>query len=284
MSGKVCLVTGATAGIGAVAARAIAERGANVVIVGRNPSKCEATADEIRRSTGNSAVEFIVGDISSQAGVRDVAGQFLARHARLDVLLNNAGAVFAHRRESVDGIEMTLALNHLGYFLLTHLLLDALKASAPSRVVNVASDAHTMVRGIDLDDLQGVKRYRGFRAYSQSKLANILFTYELAHRLEGTGVTANALHPGFVATSFFNGNGFLGWLMRRGASLFAIRPENGARTSIYLATSPEVERTSGRYFVKERPAESSRASRDGDTARRLWRLSEELTGISSPAH
>ncbi len=281
MSGKVCLVTGATAGIGAIAARAIAAQGARLVIVGRNQAKCERVAAEIGTATGNTTVEFLVGDLSNRAGVRDVARGFLARYPRLDVLLNNAGAMFAQRRESADGIEMTLALNHLGYFLLTHLLLDVLKASAPARVVNVASDAHTMVRGIDFDDIQGLNRYRGFRAYCQSKLANLLFTYELARRLQGTGITANALHPGFVATSFFEGNGLSGWLMRRGASLFAIRPENGARTSIYLATSPEVEGVSGKYFVKERPAASSAASRDVDMAQRLWRVSEELTGLDA---
>jgi NAD(P)-dependent dehydrogenase (short-subunit alcohol dehydrogenase family) len=282
LSGKVILVTGATSGIGAVTARELARRGATVVVAGRSAERCAATAEQIRRDTGNPSVEPLVADLSSQADVRRLAREFQDRFRRLDVLLNNAGAMFARRRESVDGIEMTFALNHLGYFLLTNLLLDRLKQSAPSRVVNVSSDAHRMVRGMDFDDLQGRRRYRAFPIYARSKLANLLFTYELARRLAGTGVSANALHPGFVATNFAAGNGLLGWWIRRLASLVAIGPEDGARTSIYLASSPEVEGTSGRYFVKQKAVESSPASRDEAAARRLWQVSEEMTGASSP--
>jgi NAD(P)-dependent dehydrogenase (short-subunit alcohol dehydrogenase family) len=300
MAGKTCLVTGATAGIGEVTARELARRGATVVIVGRSRERCEATAEAIRRATGNAAVEFFVGDLSAQADVRRVAQEFLARHQRLDVLINNAGALFARRQESADGIEMTFALNHLAYFLLTNLLLDVLKASAPARVVNVSSRAHEGVRALDFDDLQVRSGYGGsefgsllytlfvpvahpgFRQYSRTKLANLLFTYELARRLQGAGVTANALHPGFVASRFMEGNGALGWFLRRWASLFSISAEEGARTTIYLATSPEVEGVSGQYFVRQKAVPSSPASRDEAAARRLWQISEELTGPQVP--
>jgi NAD(P)-dependent dehydrogenase (short-subunit alcohol dehydrogenase family) len=302
MGGKTCLVTGATAGIGEVTARELARRGARVVIVGRSQQRCEATTEAIRRATGNSSVEFLVADLSSQAEIRRLAREFLERHRRLDVLVNNAGALFAQRRESVDGIEMTLALNHLAYFLLTTVLLDTLKASTPARVVNVSSRAHEDVKGLDFDDLQArahahrfwgygeskfasllftlfaPMRHPAFLQYARSKLANLLFTYELARRLEGTGVTVNALHPGFVATRFMAGNGALGWFMRRWAGLFGLSEEEGAQTSVYLAISPEVEGVTGKYFAKQKPVASSLASRDEAAARRLWQLSEELTG------
>ncbi len=281
MSGKTCVVTGATSGIGEVAALELARRGATVVIVGRNAEKCATTVDRLRRETGNEAVESLVADLSVQADIRRLAQDIQERFDRLDVLLNNAGAMFPKRRESADGIEMTLALNHLGYFLLTLELLERLKASAPSRVVNVASDAHRMVRGIDFDDLQARRSYRGFRLYGQSKLANILFTRELARRLEGTGVTANALHPGFVATNFMAGEGLANMAMRGLARVLALSPEKGAETSTYLATSPDVEGVSGRYFVQCKPAEPTSAGRDDEAARRLWEVSEQLTGRAS---
>jgi NAD(P)-dependent dehydrogenase (short-subunit alcohol dehydrogenase family) len=280
MSGKVCLVTGATSGIGAVTAEALARQGATVCLVGRSRGKCEATVERIRRDAGNPSVEFLLADLSSQAEIRRAADEFRGRHPRLDVLVNNAGGMFLRRQESVDGIEMTFALDHLAYFLLTNLLLDRLKAAAPARVVSVSSDSHRWPRRIDLDDYQGRKRYGGLRAYGQSKLANVLFTVELARRLEGTGVTANALHPGFVATPFFASSGMLGAmgrLMQVGARLFAIGPEEGAKTSIYLASSPEVEGVSGRYFYRCKPITPSPAARDPEAARRLWELSEALT-------
>jgi retinol dehydrogenase 12 len=278
MNGKTCLVTGATSGIGEVAARELARLGARVIVVGRSPERCAATVDRIRRETGSTGVESIVADLSSQADVRRLADEVRRRCDRLDVLLNNAGGMFLERRESPDRIELTLALNHLSYFLLTNELLPLLKASAPARIVNVASDAHKGV-SIDFDDVQGRRRYAGWRAYQQSKLANILFTYELARWLEGSGVTANTLHPGFVRTRFFaDFTGWIGLITKLGAKLVAIDPEEGAKTSVYLASSHEVAGVTGQYFVKCRPARSSPQSHDRVAAQRLWNVSEELTG------
>jgi retinol dehydrogenase 12 len=277
MNGKTCLVTGATSGIGEVAARELAGLGARVIVVGRSPERCTATLEGIRRETGSARVESIVADLSSQAEVRRLAGEVRGRCDRLDVLLNNAGGMFLDRRESPDGIELTLALNHLSYFLLTNELLPLIKASAPARIVNVASDAHKGA-SIDFDDIQGRRRYAGWRAYQQSKLANILFTYELARWLEGSGVTANTLHPGFVRTRFFaDFTGWIGLITKLGAKLVAIDPEEGAKTSVYLASSPEVAGVTGQYFVKCRPARSSPQSHDRVAAERLWQVSEELT-------
>ncbi len=283
MSGKTCLVTGATSGIGEVATLELAKQGAKVVLVGRSQAKAEATAERIRRETNNPAVEYLLADLSSQAEVRRLADEVKARYPRIDVLINNAGAMINPRRESVDGIEMTWALNHLGYFLLTELLLDTLKASAPSRIVSVASDAHRMVSGINFDDVEGKKSYTAFRIYGQSKLANILFTRELARRLEGSGVTANCLHPGFVATNFTTGEGLTFRIFQMMAKVFAISPEDGAKTTVYLASSPEVEGISGRYFAKCREAKPTRAALDDASARRLWELSERMVGATSPA-
>ncbi len=280
MKGKVCVVTGATSGIGEVAAIDLARRGARVLIVGRSAERCAATLERVRQAAGGdpSMTESFVADLSSQAEVRRLADEIGKRCDRLDILLNNAGGMFLAREESADGIEMTLALNHLSYFLLTDRLLPLLKAGAAARIVNVASDAHRGGR-IDFDDIQLRRNYGGWRAYQQSKLANILFTFELARRLEGTGITANALHPGFVRTRFFQDfTGWVGFIIKLGARVAAIGPEAGARTSIYLATSPEVEGVTGRYFVKCRPVNPSPRSRDRATAERLWRLSEELTG------
>jgi retinol dehydrogenase 12 len=280
MQGKVCLVTGATAGIGLITARELARRGGRIIIVGRSPERTEATVRRIQAETGATSVEFLVTDLSSQAGVRQLAEQVKTRCDRLDVLVNNAGAMFLKRLESVDGIEMTLALNHLSYFLLTNLLLPLIKASEMRRIVNVASEAHEGA-SINLDDLQGKKKYGGWRAYKQSKLANILFTNELARLLEGTGVTVNSLHPGFVRTNFlqvFEGR-WGGRLLRAIAERIAISPEQGARTSIYLASSPDVTGVTGRYFVKEKPATSSPQSLDRAMAEQLWRKSQEMTGF-----
>jgi NAD(P)-dependent dehydrogenase (short-subunit alcohol dehydrogenase family) len=278
MSGKTCLVTGATSGIGLVTARALASAGANVYLVGRNAAKSEETTNRIRQEANNPSVDFFVADLSSQEEIRRLASDVRDRIPKLDVLLNNAGAMFSRRQETVDGIERTWALNHLAYFLLTNLLIDPLKAAGRARVVNVASDAHRVVPGINFADPEFKDRYRAFRAYGQSKLANILFSNELARRLEGTGVTSNSLHPGFVATSFMDGNGTIGWAFRVGARLIAISPEKGARTSILLATSPELEGISGKYFEKGKVARPRAAALDLDAAQRLWRLSEEMTG------
>lgn len=279
MHGKTCLVTGATSGIGLVTARELAGRGARVILVGRDPARCAAAIAQVQAGTGSREVETLLADLSSQEQVRDLARQVRKRYSRLDVLVNNAGGIWLKRQLTVDGLEMTFAVNHLAYFLLTHLLLDVLKASAPARVVNVASRAHEDA-SLDFDDLQSKRRYDGWQAYCRSKLANVLFTYELARRLGGSGVTANALHPGWVATGFAGNNGWRGRLWQLAGRLFALNPERGARTIVYLATSPEVERVNGRYFVRERAVPSSPASYDEAATWRLWDLSLELTGLS----
>jgi len=278
MSGKTAVVTGATAGIGEVAARELARMGARVVLVGRSREKAEATAAMIRREAGDPEVEYFLADLSSQAEIRRLAEEIKARHPRIDVLINNAGAMITPRQESVDGIEMTWALNHMGYFLLTSLLLDTLRASAPSRVVSVSSDAHRTVSGIHFDDVEGKKGYRPLRAYSQSKLANVLFTRELSRRLEGSGVTANSLHPGVVATRFSSGEGFSFWVLRQATRLLGISPERGAETTIYLASSPDVEGATGGYYTRSRPVKPAAAAQDDEAARRLWALSETIVG------
>ena len=230
MQGKICLITGGTNGIGKSTAQELARMGATVVIVGRNAQKTAQVVEEIRAASGNKNVDSLLADLSSQQEVRRLADEFKSKYAQLHVLLNNAGAVFMQRQLSVDGIEMTFALNHLAYFLLTNLLLDTLKASAPARIINVSSDAHARGK-IEFDNLQGERSYSS-GAYGNSKLANILFTMELARRLEGTGVTVNALHPGFVATGFGKNNpGFLMKIIRAAVPLIARSPEKGAETS-----------------------------------------------------
>ena len=282
LAGKVCMVTGATSGIGKVTARELAQRGAAVVVVGRSQAKSEATVSQLRQQTANPSVDFLLADLSSQQEIRRLAREFESRYSRLDVLVNNAGAIMLSRRESVDEIEMTLALNHLAYFLLTNLLLDILKSSAPARIINVSSNSHERAK-LDFDDLQHRSRYWGWRAYARSKLANILFSYELARRLEGTGVTVNAVHPGLVGTNLLANNGALGRLLKVAVGIVGMSPERGARTSIYLATSPEVETVTGGYFFQEQEVPSSGASYDEDDARRLWQLSSDLTGLAADA-
>jgi len=279
MAGKTCLVTGSTNGIGRVTALELAHIGANVVIAGRDPARCALTASDIREETGNPDVDFLVADLSSQEDIRRLAKEFKERHQRLDVLVNNAGAIHMSRRKSVDGIEMTFALNHLSHFLLTNLLLDVLSASAPARVVNVASSVHEKAK-IDLFDIQAPRRYSGFRAYSRSKLCNLLFTYELARRLEGTGVTANALHPGLVATNILTNNGVLGRFINILLGVRGISVEAGALTSVYAASSPDLEGVSGKYLDKKQIVRSSTRSFDEAQAADLWELSSSLTGIT----
>ncbi|MDP6641325.1 MAG: SDR family oxidoreductase [Nitrososphaerales archaeon] len=276
LKGKVCMVTGATAGIGIVTAKALAQQGATVIVAGRNKEKSVSTVDQIRKETGNHDVEYILADLSVQKEVRKLSDDFKSKFKRLDILVNNAGAVFDKRFETADGLEMTFALNHLSYFLLTDLLLDTIKASVPSRIINVSSDAHKGAK-INFDDIQGKKKYGAMRAYGQSKLANILFTYELARKLEGSGVTSNALHPGFVASSFGSNMRGAFRLILRFLQLFAMSSEKGAETSIYLATSPDVANINGKYFVKKKEVRTSVESYDKNVGEKLWEVSEELT-------
>lgn len=282
MNKKVYLVTGATAGIGLVTARELARTGATVVGVGRHPEKSAAVAKQIREATRNPNVEFLLADLSVQKQVRALAQTFRERYARLDVLINNAGAVYLNRQESADGLELTFALNHLSYFLLTNLLLDMLRANAPARIVNVSSRAHIRAAGLNFNDLQNRRGYFGMNVYSQSKLCNVLFTHELARRLAGANITVNALHPGVVATNFFLNNGLLGQLARPILNLISMRPEDGAKTSLYLATSPEVEGVTGKYFDHhQREVPASKAASDRVAQLRLWQVSEQLTGLAS---
>ncbi len=284
MQGKVVVITGATGGIGLVTARELAALGATVVIVGRRPDKLEATAAELRQR-GSGVIHTLRADLSSMRQVRALADAFRQQFGRLDVLVNNAGGAFSRRELTEDGYERTFALNHLSYFLLTNLLLDVLKASAPARIINVASDAHRG-RWLDFDDLQNERDYgpSGLGAYGRSKLANILFTRELARRLEGSGVTANAVHPGAVATGIWgNTGGLVGRLIGMVAPLFMRTPEQGADTVIYLASSPEVEGISGQYFMDREPAAPSAAAQDDEAARRLWQISAQMVGLVETA-
>ena len=246
----------------------------------RNAAKGEQVVRQIQVASGNPKVELLQADLSVLAQVRELAAQFRARYDRLDVLVNNAGGFFMQRQVSAEGIEMTWALNYLSVFLLSNLLLDCLQAAAPSRIVNVASDMQRSAR-LDLNDLESNKRYSGMRAYGQSKLAVIIHTYELARRLEATGVTVNALHPGFVATNIYGNSGAI--IKRLGPliNLFGVSPEKGARTSLYLASSPDVSGVSGKYFIDSAPVVSNKASYDPELARRLWDLSAAATGLQS---
>jgi len=280
MNGKICLVTGATNGIGKATAQRLAQMGATVVIVGRSAPKTAQLVEEIRATSGNHNVDSLLADLSSQQDIRRLAAEFKTRYSHLHVLLNNAGATFTTRQLSVDGIEMTFALNHLAYFLLTNLLLDIIEASTPARIINVSSDAHSGGK-IDFDNLQGERSYSGFGPYGNSKLANILFTTELARRLEGTGVTVNALHPGLTSTGFGKNNpGLLMKIMGAVIPLIARSPEKGAETSIYLATSPEVESITGKYFVNRKVAQTAPQAADNAAATRLWDVSAEMVHLA----
>ncbi len=280
MQDKVCLVTGATSGIGEETAKVLAKSGATVIVVGRSEQKCAETVTQIRQQTSKAQVEYMVANLSSQKSIRALVKQFKNKYSRLDVLVNNAGAIYLSRQQSVDGYELTFALNHLGYFLLTNLLLDRILASAPSRIINISSAMHSGAP-LDFDDLQNTRKYDGMRVYGQSKLANVLFTYELARRLEGKGVTVNAVHPGMVATNFAANNGVLGKIARPFINLGSISITEGAETMIYLATSPEVEGVTGKYFVRCKPRQSSPASYDEAVQKKLWQVSEEMIGLSS---
>jgi len=275
MGGKVVLITGGTSGIGRAAAAALAAMGAEVVVTGRDRERGEAAVEEIRRDSGNERVSLVLADLSVQAEVRGLAEEFRERHDRLDVLVNNAGLVQSRRVETPDGLELTLAVNHLAPFLLTDLLLDLLKKSAPSRVITVSSEARRRA-SIDFDDLQSERRYRGFPVYGMTKMANILFTYELAERLEGTGVVANCLHPGAVSTNFAQNNRGPIALLFRLFKPFMRSPEQGADTLVYLASSPEAGELNGKYLT-DRKEVSPAEPRDETSQKRLWEVSEELT-------
>jgi NAD(P)-dependent dehydrogenase (short-subunit alcohol dehydrogenase family) len=286
MAGKTVVVTGGNSGIGLATAVALARAGARVIVTARDATRGNAAVEDIRRRSGADSVELSLFDLGSLASVRAGAADILGRCDRLDVLVNNAGIVLSQRQETPDGLEATFAVNHLGHFLLTDLLRDRLVASAPARVVTVASTAHKGARrGLDFDDLQAERTYRGMQVYSRSKLANIYFTTELARRLQGTGVTANCLHPGTVATGYGrdgDATGFLSFGLKV-IKPFILTAEQGARTSIYLASSPQVADVTGKYFVRCRPRTPSKAARDDAAAAKLWEASEKLVAERSPA-
>jgi len=272
MQDKVCLITGATSGIGQDTALGLARMGARVVIVGRSQARLENTVQMIRDQSGSDQVEFLLADLSSQREVWALAAIFRQSYDRLDVLINNAGAIFTKRELTVDGLERTRALNHMAYFILTLELLDMLKSSAPARIINVASGLHTKGE-INFDDLNSDAGYKGWGVYSNSKLANVLFTYALATRLQGTGVTANCLHPGVVATGFgHNTSGPLKWLIIAISPLL-ISAKKGSATSVYLASSDQVDDVSGKYFVKCRETASVEQSYDTALQEKLWQVS-----------
>ncbi len=273
VEGNVILVTGSTDGIGMQTALDLADMGAHVIVHGRNRERGESVQREIRRATGNDQVDLLIADLASQRQIHELAGAIERRYHRIDVLVNNAGVYVKQRRMTEDGLEMTFAVNHLAPFLLTNLLLDLLRASAPSRVVTVSSTTHQSIRQVDFENLQGEKWYDGYYAYALSKLGNILFTYELARRVASEGITANTLHPGAVNTK----------LLRAGFGNYGVDLERGAETPVYLASSPEVGGGTGKYFVNKRPTPSSPLSYDRDLQKDFWQIGEQLTDLAVPA-
>ncbi len=281
MQGKICLITGANSGIGKATALGLAKQGATVVLVSRDRARGEQAQSEIKQESGNPNIDLMIADLSSQQSIRKLAEDFKQRYSQLHVLINNAGVFPLRKHLTVDGLDMVFAVNQLAPFLLTNLLLDVLKASAPARVVNVSSGSHE-ANYLQLDDLQSEKKYRSMRAYGQSKLALVLFTYELARRLEGTGITANCLHPGFVATNIAQRD--LPppiRLLAKPIFLLGISPEEGAKTSIYLASSPDVEGVTGKYFVKSVPKISAPLTHDVSLQHKLWQVCEVMTGLAA---
>ena len=276
LKGKTVLVTGATAGIGRETALGVAKLGAHVVLVGRNPEKTQRVCDELKAATGNQNIDFLLADLSLLSEIRRLAAEFLARFGALHVLINNVGAINLKREVTREGFELTFVMNHLGLFLLTELLLPALQKAAPARIINLSSDAHRST-GLDFDDLQAERSYSSFKVYSRSKLMNVLFTRELAHRVAPMRITANAVHPGMVASEFINKPGALGRIANAFVGVFGLSPEAGARTSVFIASSPEVDGMTGRYFVKSKPVNPSRKAQDDASAKRLWDISERLT-------
>lgn len=281
MQGKTVVITGATSGIGTETARALADMGARVVLINRNPQKAEGVAEDLRR-TATGSIELVQGDMSSFASIRSAAADVLDRYPKIDVFISNAGVFRARRHETSDGLEEVFAVNHLAPFLLANLLLERLRASAPSRIVIVASEAH---RGgvLDFDDLLLQRRFsfNAWKAYSRSKLSNIMFTYALARRIQGSGVTANCLHPGFVSTRLGSGNKIPIRPVYLLLKPFTISPKKGAETSVYLASAPGVEGVNGKYFDNKRESRSSRVSLEEEPQELLWKMSAELTGIDS---
>ena len=276
MMNKICVVTGATSGIGQETAKALALKGAFVLIVGRNVKKCTATVKSIKLHTGSTLVDYVCADLSDLKQVNNLAGVLKQNYHHIDVLVNNAGAYFKTRYQSMDGYEMTLALNYLSPFLLTSLLIDMLQKSIQGRIINVSSNAH--FKGtIHLDDLQSKHKFDGFNCYAQSKLALMLFTYELARRLKNTNITVNALHPGLVETNFGKNNGWFRFYLRRLIKRHEISAPEGSRTCIYLATSPDVADITGDYFIQNKQVMSSDDSYDQQLAKQLWEASEVLT-------
>ena len=283
MQGKICMITGANSGIGKATALGLAQMGATVVLVSRDRARGEEAQNEIKAKSGNDAIDLLLADLSSQQSIRQLVADFKQRYTRLHVLINNAGTFALTRRETVDGLEMSFAVNVLAPFLLTNLLLDVIKASAPARIVNVSSNLQAK-NYLKLDDLLSKQRYRPMLGYAQSKIAVVLFTYELARRLEGTGVTANCLHPGFVATNIAQRD--LALPARLATKLifrFGTSPEIGAKTSLYLATSPDVEGVTGKYFEKSVPRRSAPLSYDESLQQQLWKACTQLTGLTNEA-
>ena len=279
MTGKTVVITGATSGLGLVASGRLAGLGARLVLVARNRAKAEAMLRQLRDKTPSLEAEILIADLSRRDEVCKLAAELPRAAPRIDVLINNAGAIFTRRETTVDGLERTFALNHMAYFLLTVLLLDRLRANAPARIVNVASEAHRNAT-LDFGDLQTTRGYSGWLAYRRSKLANILFTRELARRLKGSGVTSNCLHPGFVATAFGDNNGGpFRFAIAFAKHFLAIAPEQGGETLVYAASAPEIAEASGLYFDKNRPRDPSAAAQDDAAAGLLWRASEQLAGL-----
>jgi NAD(P)-dependent dehydrogenase (short-subunit alcohol dehydrogenase family) len=280
MDGKIAMVTGANDGIGRATALGLARLGATVVMVCRDQHRGRTAQEQIKVESGNDGIELMLADLSSQAAIRKLAADYTRSHARLHVLVNNAGVNVKQRTVTADGIELNFAVNYLAPFLLTRLLVDTLKVSAPSRIINVASAAEQMGR-IDFDDLMSVRKYSALRAYCQSKLATVLFTYELAHRLEPSHVTVNCLHPGVVRTKITQRMSGWGAVMALLGRPFAAPPERGAETILYLASSPVVQDVTGKYFENKRQKRSSPRSYDSATGKRLWRISEQLTALTT---
>lgn len=282
MQGRVCLVTGATSGIGRATAAGLARSGTTVLMVARDRERGERTAAELRAMAPDTAVELFVADLSSQQDVHDLAERVLARHERLDVLVNNAGAVRNAWHFTVDSVESTLAVNHLAPFLLTRLLEPALAAALAARVITVSSYLHHRVKQIPWDDLEQRNDYSAAGAYNLSKLFNVLFTYELARRWEGSARTANTLHPGWpLKTDLGREQRGAAALFDRASKLIAAPPDKGARTTLYLASSSDVDAVSGTYFARCRPAKSSALSHDAAAGQRLWAISEQLCGLTA---